>query len=114
MLFSSITSFLLGFVNQGLLLLTVNLFAGLAASLIRPVEKAMIAQNIPESRRAEFNNVIHIFLNLGVIFGVVLATIMILVFNINYVFYLQSIIFLIAPVAFFVTYKMSKPNATST
>ncbi len=44
----------------------------------------------------------------GVIITILLATVMVTVFNIDYIFYLQSVVFLVAPIAFFITYRVAK------
>jgi MFS family permease len=110
MILSSITSFFLGFSNEGLIMVIVNFMAGLALSLTAPAEQALVDHNIPESRRTEFNSIIHIMKEVGVVITIVIATILATFFGIDYIFYMQSIIFLIAPIAFFVTYKVAKEN----
>jgi MFS family permease len=113
MVFSSITSFLLGFVHQGVLLIVVNLLVGVAASLTAPAEQALVSDNIPKNRRVEFNNLIQIARELGVIFSMIVASIMVLFFNIDYIFYMQSAVFIMAPVAFFATYKIGSKRSSS-
>lgn len=110
MIIASIMSFFLGFVNQGILLIVVNFFAGVGKSLAAPAEQALVTENIPEKRRAEFNGLIQFVSEFGILFAVILATIVIVLSNIDYVFYIQSIIFLIAPLAFLIPYKISKKS----